>query len=73
MKEFSGCESEFKHQFFAASVFGGHLLALVDVTRSQTGDAQKKIQTNLDKAFYKESKKVASHIHLAVLIKRKLR
>ena len=33
-KQFRDCEDEYKHQFFASSSFGGHMLAKVNVKKA---------------------------------------
>ncbi|TNV87997.1 hypothetical protein FGO68_gene76 [Halteria grandinella] len=72
-KQFKECEDEYKHQFFANARFGGYQLVHIDVKKSQTKEAQAKIAQAIDKNFFREVKKVASHIYLGQLLKKKLR
>lgn len=49
------------------------MLAYVDVKKCQTAQSQLEIKTRVDKAFAEEARKVASHLYLGMLLKRKIR
>ena len=73
MKQFKASEDEFKHQFFGAYMFGGHMIAKIDIRKCQSPESQKLIKAALDKAYFTEVKTLASHLYLSQLIKRNLR
>ena len=49
------------------------MLASIDATQAQTDETQAVIKKNLERAFGKEAKKVASHLILGMMLKRKFR
>ena len=74
MKQFKACEDEYKHQFFGSYImFGGHMVAKLDIRKCQSPESQKAIKAALDKAYFTEVKTLASHHYVSQLIKRNLR
>jgi hypothetical protein len=74
MKQFNACEDEYKHQFFGSYImFGGHMVANLDIRKCQSPETQKAIKAALDKAYFTEVKNLASHLYVSQLIKRNLR
>ncbi|CDW72543.1 lupus brain antigen [Stylonychia lemnae] len=72
-KQFKDCEEEYKHQFFAGSMEGGHFLAHVDVSKAQTAENQKTLNSSLNKSIYVEAKTMAAHHYLSYKIKKVLK
>ena len=49
------------------------MLVKVDVKKCQSAESQKRIATLVEKSYFKEVKKIASHWYLGLLLKKKIR